>query len=291
MVLLGGVLVATIWALLRVVGVLRLPPEVWQVGPALYRDMLLLLALLALAGTLAYHIAASLTMGYQVDRNGVYVHWLGNRLVIPMESIERVEPGRADAVLSWRVVYGLVGTYRGTARTHDGTPLRLFATRPPHDCLWIHTRDSVYALSPAKPDAFVQDLEQRRRLGAITPLTPTCHYGWLFAYPFWNDRVVRSALLLAVALNLLLFGVLAFRYPELAADVRMRFNAVGEVTELRPRHQILFLPLAASGLLLLNLGLGVALYPREQTGARLLQLASVLMPVLFGVAVFAIIGR
>ena len=71
----------------------------------------------------------------------------------------------------------------------------------------------------------------------------------------------------------------------------MRFNAAGEVTELRPRHQILFLPLASFGLILLNMGLGLIIYRREKTGARVLQIASVLMPFLFGVAVFSIIAR
>jgi hypothetical protein len=100
---------------------------------------------------------------------------------------------------------------------------------------------------------------------------------------------VRILLLIAFACNLLVLALLAARYPELSPTVQMRFNAAGEVAALRPRHQVLFLPLAAFGLGLLNTGLGLLLYRREQLGARLLQGASVLVQVLFGIAVFTII--
>jgi hypothetical protein len=89
---------------------------------------------------------------------------------------------------------------------------------------------------------------------------------------------------------LLLLGILAARYPYLAEIIEMRFTAAGQVMELRPRHQVLFLPLAAFVLSLLNAGLGVSFYRRDRTGAQLLQLGSIVIQILFGVAILSIIA-
>jgi len=88
---------------------------------------------------------------------------------------------------------------------------------------------------------------------------------------------------------LLVLGVLMARYSALAPVLRMRFDPAGQVADLRPRHQILFLPLAAFGLTLLNIALGLLVYQRQQLGARLLQGASLIVQILFGIAMLTII--
>jgi hypothetical protein len=249
--------------------------------------VLALLGCLAVAGWLAYRAAAAFTLGYELDRNGLYITWLGNRAVVPLDRITSIDVG-APARLPWSILQG-IGYYWGQARLADGGKLHLFATRPPARCLIVYTTDGAYALSPADPEAFVQDLEQRRNLGAAKPLAPSVEPSRIFLYDFWNDRTVRTLLLVALALNLAALAFLALRYPELAPMVEMRFDATGEVAELRPRHQALFLPLAAFGLSLLNIALGLALYHRERLGARLLQGASVIVQMLFAVALATVI--
>ena len=276
-----GVLVA------RVAAALAGPPEAWRIDLMLYGQVLGVLGLLALAGALAYRVAGAFTLGYELDRNGLYILWLGNRAVVPLDQIHSVDIGVA-ARLRWWLVQS-IGYYWGQGRTDEGQVLHLFATQPPERCLVIYTADAAYAISPADHEAFVQDLEQRRNLGATKPLAPAIEPSRIFLYAFWNDRLVRALLLLAVALNLALLALLAARYPQLAPQVEMRFNAAGQVAELRPRHQVLFLPLAAFGLTLLNTSIGLACYRRLQLGARLLQGASVLVQALFGVAVLTII--
>lgn len=274
---------------LRLIIALARPPEAWAVSMPLFAELVALIALVLFAGFLVYRIAAVLTLSYEIDRNGVYVLWLGNRAVIPIEDIEMVDSGDRGVRMPWRLLQG-IGYYWGQGKTSEGQRLHLFSTSPPSRCLMLHTTKNSYALSPQDQDGFVQNLEQRRRLGAVKPLAPTYDRGRILFYDFWNDRVVRWALILAFGLNLLLLGLLVARYPLLADYIEMRFDAAGNVTELRPRHQILFLPLASFGLILLNTGLGLAIYRREHIGARVLQITSVLLPILFGVAVFHIIG-
>ncbi|HEU4324319.1 MAG TPA: PH domain-containing protein [Roseiflexaceae bacterium] len=266
------------------------PPERWPIDLPLYGRGLLFLALAAIVAFLGYRTIAALTLAYELDRNGLYITWLGNRAVVPLEQIQTVDVGVAATTLSWRIIQGL-GSYWGYGQANNGKALFLFATRPLDQCLVIHTGDSVYAISPRDHEAFVQDLEQRRNLGATMPLAATVQPGRMVGYAFWSDRTVRLLVLVAFALNLLVLAVLAARYPGLTDTIQMRFNAAGEVQELRPRHQVLFLPMAAFGLSLLNTGLGLLLYRNQQLGARLLQGASVIVQVLFAVAVLNIIVR
>src|SRR5262245_30854882 len=196
--LIAGAALLCVWIAKSLAG----PPNAWQVDLSLYEQVLGFLALLVLAGALAYRVAGAFTLGYQLDRNGLYITWLGNRAVVPLDQIQTVDIGVAAEQIPWRLFQG-IGYYRGRARTADGKPLHLFATQPPARCLVIYTPDEAYAITPADPEAFVQDLEQRRNLGATKPLAPTVESSRIFLYAFWNDRTVRILLIVALALNLL----------------------------------------------------------------------------------------
>jgi len=263
-------------------------PQSWQITLGLYWQIVGLLVLLLLAGALAYRTLAAFTLSYELDRNGLYIIWLGNRAVVPLDQIQSVDLGVTPARMPWRLVQG-IGYYWGQGYTAEGKRLHLFATQPPERCLLINTRDAAYAISPEGHNAFVQDLEQRRNLGATQTLTPSFEPSRMFLYSFWNDSTVRGLLLVAFVLNLLVLGVLMARYSALAPVLRMRFDPAGQVADLRPRHQILFLPLAAFGLTLLNIALGLLVYQRQQLGARLLQGASLIVQILFGIAMLTII--
>jgi Bacterial PH domain len=183
-----------------------------------------------------------------------------------------------------------LGYYHGRLRLPEGRLVHRFSSLPVRRSLVLHTSGDSYAISPRDADAFVQELEQRRRLGAIQQLASGVEVGRMFFYAFWDDRVVRWALLGAFVLNLALLGWLMTIYPSLPNPLDLRIaDAAGEVVTLRPRHQILFLPLAAFVLSLLNIGLGLMLYRREPAGARLLQLGSLLVQLLFGVAILSIV--
>ncbi len=285
--LIGALLLAGaigLWIAGRLAG----PPERWQIDLALYGLFLLLLGTLLLVGMLAYRVVSAFTLGYALDRNGLYITWLGNRAVVPLEQIQQVDVGVAVRWSPWSLLQG-IGYYWGRVRTADGKLLHLFATRPPRRCLIIQTADAAYAISPADPEAFVQDFEQRRHLGATKPLGFAVELSRIFLYAFWNNSTVRTLLLIALSLHLLMLALLAARYPELGATVQMRFDATGQVVDPRPRHHLLFLPLAAFGLSLVNIILGLVFYRRQQFGAQVLQGASVIVQLLCTIATFTIV--
>jgi Bacterial PH domain len=182
-----------------------------------------------------------------------------------------------------------VAYFHGRATLPGGRTLHRFSTVPTEQALILYTASAAYAISPQEGDAFIQDLEQRRRLGAIQPLAPGIKAGQAFFYAFWNDRVVRVALVSAALLNLALLGWLMSSYPGLPPLLELRSDAAGAAAALAPRHQILFLPLAGAALGLLNIGLGLTLYGREPVGARMLQVASAGAQILFAVAALTIL--
>lgn len=275
---LGGMLISLAGLVRRLSG----NPEQWRIDIGAFGLLLLLLISLLVIVWSAYRLAAALTLTYAIDRNGLYIRWSGNQAIIPLDRITTIDIGAGPVFLPFGL-FQRVGTYWGSAFASD-TPLYLYATRPPGECLIIYTPDAAYAVSPADPEAFVQDLEQRRNLGATKTMQPSLEYGRMFHYSFWRDRTVLALVVAALLINLLALALIAAAYPSLEPLVEMRFDATGEVAELRPRHQTLFLPLAALGLSLLNVAAGLALYQRLPLGARLLQGASMIVQLLFLIA-------
>lgn len=264
------------------------PPAEWPINRELFLRGLAGLALGLLTAVLAYRFATALTLAYTMDRNGLYILWLGNRAVVPIQAIERVERGMGGIGGSGLALIGFGYLYR-RARLADGRILHHFSTRSLAQTLLVHTAHDAYAISPQESDVFVQELEQRRRLGPIQQLTPGFEAGRAFSYAFWEDRQVQLSLLVAALLNLALLGWLMSIYPDLPALIDLRHDATGALVALSPRHQILFLPLAGLVSGLINLGLGIALYARTTTGARLLQIGSAVVQVLFLVAALTIL--
>lgn len=264
------------------------PPVEWPIDGALFLRVLAGLALLLLTSFIAYRVAATLTLAYTLDRNGLYILWLGNRAVVPLHEIASIERGLSASPGSGGPLVGL-GYLHGRSRMAGGRILHRFSTRPLAQALVLHTASASYAISPQEADAFVQSLEQLRGIGTVQQLTPGVEAGRAFFYAFWEDRAVRAGLLVAVTLNLALLGWLMSAYPGLPPLIDLRTDATGALATLAPRHQILFLPMAGLVSILLNVGLGLAIYQREPVGARLLQIGAAVVQLLFMVAALTIL--
>ena len=78
---------------LRLAQALSGPPESWSISFGLYWQIVGLLFLLLLAGALAYRVLAAFTLSYELDRNGLYIIWLGNRAVVPLDQIQSIDLG------------------------------------------------------------------------------------------------------------------------------------------------------------------------------------------------------
>lgn len=273
----------------QVFAALNRPPPEWQIDGDLLRAVLAFVILALISGTIAYRIATRLTLFYEIDRNGLYISWLGNRATVPLDQVEQIDRGN-QVRMPWQLFQG-IGLYWGRSHLSDGRTLYLYSSRRPARALLISTAEAAYVLAPVQADSFVQELEQRRKLGATKPVRAEIVSGRWFYYNFWSDRSISWTLILGLLLNLLTLSVLAVSYGQLPLELAMRFDAGGNIAELRPRYQILFLPLAGLMVYLFNIILGMAIYRREPGGARMLQIASVIIQMLFAIAILGIATR
>ncbi|WP_333691454.1 PH domain-containing protein [Chloroflexus sp.] len=274
--------------LLRLSTTLTGPIEQWPINGWLFVEVVVALALLTLAVAFLYRTGAALTLRYSIDRNGLYIQWLGSHATIPLNLIDRIEQG-ALAISDWRAVLSSIGYYHGRVKTLDGTIIHRFTTRPLAEALVIYANGEAYAISPVDPAGFVQELEQRRRLGAIQTLTPGIEVARFLVYDFWADPVIRQLLFTTIILNLLLFGAIAAIYPNLPPQIEWRGDQIGAAAELAPRARIFFLPIAAALTALFNVIGGLIVYRHSPLAARLWQGFSPAVQLFFAIATIAVL--
>ncbi len=262
-------------------------PAEWSINVELYLKIVAACVFFVLAGSTWMRLVQSLTLWYGIDRNAVFIASMGNIESVPLDQIVRLDFGGKVSNLPQPLAQG-IGCYWGQGVLEDQNVL-VRSTMPPSRCLFVVTPRGSFAISPNEVDSFVQDLEQRRNLGATKQLIPEVNYGPWLNLPFWNDGNSKWLLLLTLLINLLSLGILAWHYPTMADMVEMRFDAIGGVSELRPRHYALFLPLAALAVTLANLFGALVFFKYEKLVSRLLQGASIVVQILFCVAVIMLV--
>ncbi|MBM4412850.1 MAG: hypothetical protein FJ040_05305 [Chloroflexi bacterium] len=259
-------------------------PIEWQVDFEFFLQFLAMIVMLLLSGFAWLRWLQTISMWYGLDRNAVFIGSLGNIEAVHLDQIERIDFGMSVENLPQPLTQG-IGCYwgQGTAVGHDCVYIR--STLPASRCLFIVTEHFTYAISPTEIELFVQEIEQLRNLGGTKRIIPDYEAGPWFNTAFWSDASSKLLLTLAILINVIAVGLISWYYPTLAAEVEMRFDAIGGVLESRPRHQTLFLPLAALGLTLANLVGAIVFFRYEKLISRMLQGASVVIQILFCVAV------
>lgn len=264
------------------------PISDWPINRDLFLRMLVSLALVVTTIIMAYRVATALTLTYAMDRNGLYICWLGSSVAISLQAIRSIEQG-VRLPISSGSPFADLGYLHGQVQLADGRRLHRFTTQPLANSLLVYTAEEVYAISPQDPTTFIQDLEQRQRIGAAQIRSLEVEVQRPFIYLFWEDPFIRISLLVAVGMNLGLAGWLMSIYPDLPAMIDLRANALGAPTTMAPGYQILLLPLAGAVIGLLNSVIALLLYRQEPTGARLLLMGAFVVQLLFLVAALTIL--
>jgi hypothetical protein len=248
---------------------------------------------LAALGVLLYWSVATVRLSYRVTRNGVVITWGASRLQVPVERIQAVLPfndfdGRTQLGAVRRPWW--LGGGTGQARLADGREVYLRTSLPLAQSLVILTGQSVYVVSPQRPESFVQTWQARRPLGPTQYWPEQERRTWLLGLPIWNDQVawglVAGALGAALALN----GYLAFIYDRLPAVLSLHFDVLGQPDRIGGRAELLRLPVLAAVLLALDLTLGFAVYRRERVAAYLVWGGGIILQLLAWGALVTIRG-
>ena len=256
----------------------------------------LLLLLVVLALVLYWSIAA-LRLRYRIDRNGLVIWWGASKLLVPMERIQAVTPAHeieahGNEALEWTAFRGVgwAGLRAGQARLSNDTLARVFTTLPLAQSTYVLTPDRAYIVSPVTPNAFIEAWRIRRALGPTQYWQEEDKRALPLGLPIWRDRVAWVLVGFSLLANLALNIYLVLVFDRLPAMLPFHFDVLGRADRITSRSEILRLPQIALLMLLLDLGVGFAIYRQERIVAYLIWGGGLILQFLVWGATLTIIG-
>lgn len=260
-----------IWCAITLIGALEGAPEDWPISFNLFLRLIGAIAGLIAAFWLVSRVLRRFSLVYELDRNAIVVRQRGLTYTIPLDRIEDVTPveQRLPALAQARYQFG-----RGRAE----------------DTLLIDTTSGRYRLALAEREAFLRELEQRRRMGATRSLPEGSTHARPEAAAFWSAPAIRRLLSLNLILLLTIWTILTARYPRLPDTIPVRFDPIGGTAGIRPRIYTLLLPLIGAAMMLGNAVLARLSFGRSQLAAALLLAGAAIVQMLLLIAVWFIVA-
>lgn len=251
----------------------------WVIGA-----VLLLLGLVFLNWTYAVG-----TLAYVVDDEALTIRWGLRRVIIPIETIQRMVPGRT---LDEPQITGLNwwGCHVGSADVKRlGFTIFYSTHNAPEELLYVVTTDESYGLTMVNQAAFAEEIQGRAVIGATAGAVPQRSAATgIAAIPFWRDRVAILAAMLSGLCCLALFGYVYTEYPDLPDVVRLTFPDLGGVVRVGDKGELLHIAWLGAGILVVNLVLGIAFHARERAaGLWLIASGGMVQLVLLAAAITA----
>lgn len=195
-------------------------------GPVAALIVLAAVLVLPLVAWLTYWLWGYLSLKYSVSRDGLEIRWAASRQIVPMAAITHILTGRpyARGLSGFRWPGHEVG--RAACETDEGrlTETLVYATTPPEGQLLVVTPHLAYAISPANPAQFVDELKLRRAMGPVQQIDQETRQPRWARLDLWRDWTALRFLALAGLLNAIAFAVVIWRYPVLPEEVAMQFR-------------------------------------------------------------------
>lgn len=205
----------------------------------------LLLATLPLLVHLIYRTWSLFTLEYWVDRNAITISWAGVRQAIPLYRVQRIIQGNVNDLGKPGLQHWPASHIR-SSQTLSMKQLQLFSTLPLNQCTLLELENAVIAISPEQAERFIEVVQERYSLGPAIDVSDArqpsslIQHGW--HYVAGLDFV--SIVLLGIGISgvIILFGTLMIRFPNLPADLVMRYNADGLPELIRSKAWLFLLP-------------------------------------------------
>jgi hypothetical protein len=229
------------------------------------------------------------TLSYSLRPGALVITWGLRRVIIPIDSIEGIVPGRTLDELDVRGI-NWFGCHVGHADVRRMGFTMVYATSvAPEHLVYLVTTDETYAITVLDQAGVAEEVQGRRVLGTVAHLPQRSSARGLAAMPFWRDRTaVTSAVLSAVAAAALMGYVFA-RYPSLPDIVQLDFPGFGGLIRIGDKEELLGIVYAGLAILGINSVAGIALHARERAaGLWVLASSGLLQLVLSAAAVVAL---
>jgi Bacterial PH domain/Domain of unknown function (DUF1648) len=267
---------------------------VWRVVAGPVNGMTFVCALLSLLSlpafaVIGYRIYSLTQLRYEFDRNQLVIHTAGSQQIIPTCSIDRLIDGReTDLQVRMR---GLTwpGFYMGQGHV-VGVGLTLFyAVHPPQQQMIVVTPTVAYGFSVPNVDEFVEVLATCQELGPSREVHQTSRESAHVRWRIWSDRWAQYTVLGGIILNLVLFGLLLFRYPRLPNLLPLHYDITGAVDRIGSRSDVFALPAIGLIVWVTNGFLGMALYRRERVASYIAWSGAAVVQIFFLLTLWRIV--
>ncbi len=249
----------------------------------------LVAAVLVVLGLLFANWAYALwVLAYIIDRETLTIRWGFREVVIPIDTIQRMVPGRT---LDEARVEGLNwwGCHVGSADVKRIGYTLFYSTHgSPDELLYIVTTEESYALTVLDQAMFAEEVQARAALAPVLTHHQRSAATGIAAFPFWRDRVAIAAAALSAIACAVLTGYVYTRYPGLPSVIQLNFPALNGVVTVGDKSQLLRIAYLGGGIFAVNAVLGVLIHARDRAaGLWLLTSGGMLQVVLLGAAILA----
>lgn len=249
-----------------------------------------LVASVTLLVRLLYRTWIAFSLEYWVDRNAITVRWADVRQIIPLSNIRQIVAGGIEETAS-RSGLEWPAPFVRAAHLVGELTIPSMATRPLADCLLLDAGTVVVAVSPSAPQAFLDAVQERVRMGPVAnvPLALTRQLD--IQRLLKTDRIGLIMLGLGLLGSVLLFGALMVRYPSLPEVMTVRYSAEGVPEQIREKTTLFLLPVIGLLAWAINGVWGLIMAARnQQTGAHLLWGGTIIVQICSFLALVSLIG-
>lgn len=285
-VITGGALAAwaLVFALMAILAAAGAPAEfktfvAWVVAAVL----------VALGILFAYWAYCLWTLAYTIERAALAIRWGFRTVLVPIDSIQRMVPGRTLALGKVRGITWW-GCHVGEASIPRIGPTLVFSTHSAADeVLYILTSQNAYALTVLDQASFAEEIQQRAAMGPVVGRPPVSSISGVGSLSFWTDRVLIGGTAIGALICAVLVGYVFSRYPGLPEVVPLHFPSLGGVARAGNKGELLRVAYLGAGILGANVVIGAIAHQRERAaGVWLVASAVILQGVLLAAAIVAI---
>jgi len=247
-----------------------------------------LLALLSLPAfvLLGYWIYGLSQLRYEFDRNRLIISTGAVTQVIPMNQVDRVLDGRKLDVQVRMKSLCWPGYWIGQGVLEEGGMTLSYAVDPPTEQVFVVTPTLAYGISTPDVDTLMDVFETALSMGSSAEVKQETQRAAYVGWSVWGDRLMQVILLCSIAVNLLLFGILCFRFPSLPVRLPMHYDVAGMVDRIAPREQIFALPVIGLIVWGANSLIGALLYRSERVASYLVWSGALVVQLLFFLALW-----
>ena len=237
---------------------------------------------------LLYRLYSLLFSSYTLDRKGLHIQWGKRSEVIPLNMIEWIRrPEEMPYDIPWSVL-PMPGAYLGTVPSEEYRQIEFLASDT-STMLFVGTPKAVYAVSPRRPDDFLEGFRRMLQYGSTEAETWTTYRPANWILESWRDQTGRTTVILTALQLLVMILYIGFRYTA-GKRIPMQFSASGVAEEVHTGQTVLVIPVLACLSAAAAYFFGGQLYSRPgfQNTARLVWVFMTLTVLLFEIAVVLI---